>query len=131
MNTDPVLLEKTGHVATVTLNRPETLNALAYDTVVSLGAVVDDVGRDPGVRAIVLTGAGRGFCSGANLLGGTGQALGGGGMGVRAAIMDMNAFNLGFMTLSSTRASFVLPLICFVVIAAFGFRTSKVHGHTY
>lgn len=46
-------------------------------------------------------------------------------------IMDQNAINLGFMTLSSTRASFVLPLICFVVIAIFGFRTSRVHGHTY
>jgi MFS transporter, FHS family, L-fucose permease len=46
-------------------------------------------------------------------------------------IMDQNAINLGFMTLSSTRASFVLPLICFVVIAIFGLRTSKVHGHTY
>ena len=39
--------------------------------------------------------------------------------------------NLGFMTLSSARVSFVLPLICFVVIAIFGFRTSKVHGHSY
>ncbi|MCI0498621.1 MAG: L-fucose:H+ symporter permease [Planctomycetales bacterium] len=46
-------------------------------------------------------------------------------------IMDMDAWNLGFMTLSSTRASFVLPLICFVVIAIFGFRTSNVHGHKY
>jgi hypothetical protein len=43
----------------------------------------------------------------------------------------MSTFNLGFMTLSSTRVSFVLPLLCFAVIAAFGFRTSRVHGHTY
>ncbi|MCP4453400.1 MAG: L-fucose:H+ symporter permease [Planctomycetes bacterium] len=61
------------------------------------------------------------------------MAIGGGCLmpPMQAAIMDMNAFNLGFMTLSSTRASFVLPLICFVVIAIFGLRTSKVHGHTY
>jgi len=44
-------------------------------------------------------------------------------------IMDRSAFDFGFMTLSSTRVSFVLPLICFVVIAIFGFRTSNVHGH--
>lgn len=61
------------------------------------------------------------------------MAIGGGSVmpPLQARIMDMNAFNLGFMTLSSTRASFVLPLICFVVIAIYGFRTSKVHGHTY
>lgn len=61
------------------------------------------------------------------------MAIGGGCLmpPMQGAIMDMNAFNLGFMTLSSTRASFVLPLICFVVIAIYGFRTSKVHRHTY
>jgi len=61
------------------------------------------------------------------------MAIGGGCLmpPMQGAIMDMEAFNLGFMTLSSARASFVLPVICFVVIAAFGFRTSKVHGHTY
>lgn len=60
-------------------------------------------------------------------------AIGGGSImpPLQAAIMDMNDFNLGLMTLSSTRASFVLPLICFVVIAIFGFRTSRIHGHTY
>ncbi|MCE5185884.1 MAG: L-fucose:H+ symporter permease [Planctomycetaceae bacterium] len=50
---------------------------------------------------------------------------------IQGWIMDMDAWNLGFMTLSSTRASFFLPLICFVVIAIFGFRTSNVHKHTY
>ncbi|MCD6175264.1 MAG: L-fucose:H+ symporter permease [Planctomycetes bacterium] len=61
------------------------------------------------------------------------MAIGGGCLmpPMQAAIMDMDAFNLGFMTLSSARVSFVLPLICFVVIAIFGFRTSKVHGHSY
>ncbi len=59
-------------------------------------------------------------------------AIGGGALmpPMQGAIMDMNPFNLGFMTLSSARASFVLPLICFVVIAIFGFRTSNVHKHT-
>jgi fucose permease len=61
------------------------------------------------------------------------MAIGGGCLmpPLQGAIMDMNTFNLGFMTLSSTRASFVLPLLCFVVIAVYGFRTSKVHRHTY
>jgi FHS family L-fucose permease-like MFS transporter len=59
------------------------------------------------------------------------MAIGGGCLmpPMQAAIMDMDAFNLGFMTLSSVRVSFVLPLICFVVIAVYGFRTSNVHKH--
>jgi len=61
------------------------------------------------------------------------MAIGGGCLmpPMQGWIMDKPAFNLGFMTLSSTRASFVLPLICFVVIAIFGLRTWKVHRHTY
>ncbi len=50
---------------------------------------------------------------------------------LQGRIMDAGAFDLGFMTLSSVRASFVLPLICFVVIAIFGFRTSNVHRHSH
>ena len=61
------------------------------------------------------------------------MAIGGGCLmpPMQGWIMDQSAVNLGVMTLSSTRASFVLPLICFVVIAIFGFRTSNVHGHKY
>jgi enoyl-CoA hydratase/carnithine racemase len=80
MNSDSILLEKVDHVATVTLNEPATLNALTYDMVVCLAEIVDDLAGDADVRAVILTGAGRGFCSGANLLGGSGEALGAGGM---------------------------------------------------
>jgi FHS family L-fucose permease-like MFS transporter len=61
------------------------------------------------------------------------MAIGGGCLmpPLQGAIMDMNDFSLGFMTLSSTRTSFVLPLICFVMVAIFGYRTSNVHGHKY
>jgi FHS family L-fucose permease-like MFS transporter len=61
------------------------------------------------------------------------MAIGGGCLmpPVQGWIMDQNAFDLGLIVLSSTRMSFFLPLLCFVVIAIFGFRTSKVHGHTY
>jgi len=61
------------------------------------------------------------------------MAIGGGCLmpPMQGAILDMDAFNLGFMTLSSTRFSFVLPALCSVVIAVFGFRTSRVYRHTY
>lgn len=53
-------------VAAVTLNRPERMNAMAFDVMVPLRDRLLEIGRDNHVRAIVLTGAGRGFCSGAD-----------------------------------------------------------------
>jgi enoyl-CoA hydratase len=54
-------------IAIVTLNRPERLNAMSIDLVVELHDTLEAVGADNAVRAIVLTGAGRGFCSGLDL----------------------------------------------------------------
>ena len=54
----------------LTLNRPETLNALTYPMVEELQAALDRASWDPAVRCVLLTGAGRGFSSGADL-GGT------------------------------------------------------------
>jgi 2-(1,2-epoxy-1,2-dihydrophenyl)acetyl-CoA isomerase len=90
MNDELILYEKSDHIATITLNQPATLNALTYDVVVRLREIADDVARDRDVRAVILTGAGRGFCSGANLLGGPAEARAAGGMGVRGAVMEMN-----------------------------------------
>ena len=54
-------------VAWITLDRPEVLNALTVDNRRRLTALFDDSSTNDAVRAIVLTGAGRGFCSGADL----------------------------------------------------------------
>lgn len=56
-------------LVTVTLNRPDRLNAITPELISEVMNVVDLVDLDPGVRAVVLTGAGRGFCAGADLLG--------------------------------------------------------------
>ncbi|MGY1706244.1 enoyl-CoA hydratase/isomerase family protein [Geodermatophilus sp. SYSU D00697] len=56
-----------GTVATITLNRPDRLNALARDTRWDLVGALRDVAADAGVRAVVLTGAGRAFCVGQDL----------------------------------------------------------------
>jgi len=90
MDSELILLEKSDQIATITLNQPQTLNALTYDMVTRLREIVDDVARDREVRAVLLTGAGRGFCSGANLLGGGGDELTAGGLGVRAILLKMN-----------------------------------------
>lgn len=56
-------------VAIVTLNRPNRLNALTVGLVAELHRVFDELNRAPEVLAIVFTGAGRGFCSGADIKG--------------------------------------------------------------
>ena len=53
-------------VAVVTLNRPERMNAMAFDVMIPLRDALRDVGSDNDVRVVVITGAGRGFCSGAD-----------------------------------------------------------------
>ena len=55
------------HIAVVTLDRPEVLNALSIDLAIELDRTLLEVSRDNTVRVIVLTGAGRAFCSGLDL----------------------------------------------------------------
>ncbi len=62
-----LLEERQGAVALLRLNRPETLNALDSALVSALGDALERTTADPGVRAIVLTGNGGAFCSGADL----------------------------------------------------------------
>jgi enoyl-CoA hydratase/carnithine racemase len=57
-------------VATITLNRPEQLNAFTGTMMRELIDAFDQVDADDGVRAVIVTGAGRGFCAGADLSGG-------------------------------------------------------------
>ena len=56
-------------ITQLTLNRPERLNALTYELVEELHAALDEVHADHECRAVVLTGAGRGFCAGLDLTG--------------------------------------------------------------
>lgn len=64
-----LLRDSDAGVLTLTLNRPEALNALNSDLRGELLAAFKAAAREPDVRALILTGAGRGFCSGADLRG--------------------------------------------------------------
>jgi 2-(1,2-epoxy-1,2-dihydrophenyl)acetyl-CoA isomerase len=59
--------ERDDSVGVLTLDEPETLNAMTPDLLGDLATAIGEINDDPRVRALVLTGAGRGFCSGQNL----------------------------------------------------------------
>jgi 2-(1,2-epoxy-1,2-dihydrophenyl)acetyl-CoA isomerase len=73
-----VKTEVKDRVGVITLSDPSTLNAAGAELMSELQAAVDDFIHDDAVRAIVITGEGRGFCSGANLSGGSVGGRGGG-----------------------------------------------------
>jgi len=62
-----ILYSVTDRIATITLNRPDRLNAYTDRMAAGLKQVFADAAQDPSVRVIVLTGAGRGFCAGADM----------------------------------------------------------------
>ncbi|MFI1799098.1 enoyl-CoA hydratase/isomerase family protein [Streptomyces sp. NPDC020379] len=64
---DTVLYDVTDGLATVTLNRPDAMNALDIATKAALRDVLQEAGADPAVRAVLLTATGRAFCVGQDL----------------------------------------------------------------
>jgi 2-(1,2-epoxy-1,2-dihydrophenyl)acetyl-CoA isomerase len=64
---ETVLFEKSGPVATITLNRPEARNGIVPQMMDDLWAAVQDAAGDKSLRVLVLRGAGRDFCAGADL----------------------------------------------------------------
>ena len=62
-----IIYEKDGHIAVITLNRPEKLNAYSEVMVHETIAALSDARDDDNIRAVILTGAGRGFCSGGDI----------------------------------------------------------------
>src|SRR5438132_13807104 len=65
--TDTILSSRDGAVLTLTINRPDALNALNPPTMQALRAGIEAAGRDSAIGAVILTGAGRAFCAGADL----------------------------------------------------------------
>ena len=76
---DPVLYEVADHIATITLNRPDRMNAISVPMLQQLAERLAQADLDPDVRVVIITGAGRAFCAGLDIkdaMSGTG--IGGG-----------------------------------------------------
>ncbi|MDA0978331.1 MAG: enoyl-CoA hydratase-related protein [Proteobacteria bacterium] len=80
-STSDLLVETKGRIAVLTLNRPERMNAISGEMLNELSKKITEASEDPDIRCIVLTGAGRGFCAGLDLVdvgqGGIGSGSGG------------------------------------------------------
>lgn len=88
MNYETLLYEKKDAVLTITMNRPDRLNALTAMMLHELDDAFRRAGDDLVVRAVVLTGAGRGFCSGADLSEAMEQASSNGGVDYAANLRN-------------------------------------------
>ncbi|HEY8119747.1 MAG TPA: crotonase/enoyl-CoA hydratase family protein [Myxococcota bacterium] len=61
------IVERDGHLMTITMNRPQRMNALSGEMLIRMLDAYEEASRDPDVRCILVTGAGGNFCSGADL----------------------------------------------------------------
>jgi len=67
MGEESILLKKEGNIATITLNRPDRLNALDWPAQRLFGQRLDEVAEDSDIRVLIITGAGRAFCAGGDV----------------------------------------------------------------
>jgi 2-(1,2-epoxy-1,2-dihydrophenyl)acetyl-CoA isomerase len=64
MDYEGLTLDKEAGIATITLNRPEQLNAISMSMAESIRKALDEVDKDDSLKVVIITGAGRGFCAG-------------------------------------------------------------------
>lgn len=80
---DDVIFRREDQVEVITLNRPDILNAFNLDMLSALSRRLDGLMQDDDARAVVITGEGKGFCTGADLTGGGGRTDAGTPIGTR------------------------------------------------
>ncbi|MFC0282147.1 enoyl-CoA hydratase [Camelimonas abortus] len=131
-----LLVEKADGVATITMNRPEAMNALSRALRAGLAAAIRQVNADPEVRVVILTGAGqRAFTAGLDLkeLGSDASALG----AANATEVDINPVKaiescekpvIGAINGVAITGGFELALACDVLIASENARFADTHG---
>ncbi len=69
MDLTVIIYKKEGNIGHISINRPNALNSLSNQVIDELGLVIEQVGQDPEVKAVILTGEGRAFVAGADISG--------------------------------------------------------------
>ncbi|MEO8601489.1 MAG: enoyl-CoA hydratase [bacterium] len=135
MTENILLIETAAGVATVTLNRPQAMNALSRPLRAAIVAAFARLRDDASVGVVILTGAGRAFCAGLDLkeLGGeqdgaeaTESAVAGGD--VVRAVQDCGKPVIGAINGIAITGGFELALACDVLVAARGARFADTHA---
>jgi 2-(1,2-epoxy-1,2-dihydrophenyl)acetyl-CoA isomerase len=112
---DSLLIERTDALITITLNRPDRLNAFRRSEYLRLQELLGTINGDPSVRAAVITGAGRGFCAGEDL-----KELAAAGADPNAALTTENVAILQDITRRMLRSHCIFIAAVNGVAAGFG-----------
>ncbi|MFP8878481.1 MAG: enoyl-CoA hydratase [Myxococcota bacterium] len=134
---DPVLLvERDAPIATVTLNRPDQMNALSTELRLAIGSAFRELEQDPEIRVAIVTGAGRAFCAGMDL-----KELSSGAEGtsafelsvigqqeMRDGIADFSGPVIAAVNGAAATAGFELALACDLILASSKARFLDTHA---
>ncbi len=132
MSNSLVKLTRDGEIATVTLNRPETLNALSQGLIQQLSDTFEQLQRDKTIAVVILTGSGKGFCSGLDL-----KELSKTGLNnfmqfdsdFRATINNFDRPIIGAINGVAATGGFELALWCDMLIASTQAKFIDTHTH--
>jgi enoyl-CoA hydratase len=129
MTEQVLLIEKSSGIATITLNRPESMNALSKELRQALASAYQDINNDRNIRVIILTGAGKAFCAGLDL-----KELSEKGLAERKPSSDViskkgfSAPVIAAINGPAITGGFELALSCDILIASTNARFADTHA---
>ena len=125
MSTKDIIYQVEDGIATITLNRPQALNALNPDILVEVQAAIENAGQDEQVSVIVITGAGRAFCAGVDLrsiqerkFAGDGQDLATIARNLQSAIENVPKVVIGVVNGFCLTGGLEIALACDLLVAS-------------